>query len=60
MLKTILQRNFVITWAMRWQFIGIDFFENFKVMVIFGRYDGSDVRVIIFGFLQGSVDFIKG
>jgi hypothetical protein len=36
---------------MRGQFIGIDFFENFKVMVIFGRYDSSDVRVIIFGFL---------
>jgi hypothetical protein len=45
---------------MRGQFIGIDFFENIKVMVIFGRYAGSDVRVIIVGFLQGSVDFING
>jgi hypothetical protein len=45
---------------MRGQFIGIDFFENCKVMVIFGRYDISDVRVVVFGFLQGSVDFIKG
>jgi hypothetical protein len=45
---------------MRGQFISIDVFEKFKVMVTFGRYNGSDIRVIIFGFLQGSVDFIKG
>jgi hypothetical protein len=45
---------------MRGQFISIDVFETFKVMVIFRRYNGSNVRVIIFGFLQGGIDFIKG
>jgi hypothetical protein len=45
---------------MRGQFVGIDFFKNLKVMVIFRGYDGSDVRVGILGFLQRSVDFIEG
>jgi hypothetical protein len=29
-------------------------------MVIFRGYNGFDVRVVILGFLQGSVDFIEG
>jgi hypothetical protein len=45
---------------MRGQFVGVDVFENVKVMVIFGGYDGFDVRVVILGFLQGSVDVIEG
>jgi hypothetical protein len=45
---------------MRGQFISIDIFENLKVIVIFRGYDSFDVRVVIFGFLQGSIDFIEG
>jgi hypothetical protein len=45
---------------MRGQFVGVDCFENFKVMVIFRGYDGFDVRVVILGCLQGSVDFVEG
>jgi hypothetical protein len=45
---------------MRGQFVGIGFFENLKIMVIFRGYNGFDVRIVILGFLQGSVDFIEG
>jgi hypothetical protein len=41
----------VITLVMRGQFIGIDVFENLKVMVIFRGFDGFDIRVVILGFL---------
>jgi hypothetical protein len=50
----------MVIWAMRGQFIGVDVFENLKVLVIFRGYDGFDIRVIILGFLQGSIDFIQG
>jgi hypothetical protein len=50
----------VVTWVMRGQFISIDLFKNLQVMVIFRGYNGFDIRVVIFGFLQCSVDLIKG
>jgi hypothetical protein len=44
---------------MRGQFIGIDFFENLKVLVVFMGYDGFDIWFIILWFLRGGVDFIE-
>jgi hypothetical protein len=59
-LKAILQWDSVVTWAMRGQFVGIDFFENLKVLVVFTGYDGFDIWFIILWFVQGGIDFIEG
>jgi hypothetical protein len=59
-LETILQWDLVVTWVIRGQFIGMDFFENVKVLVVFPGYDGFDIWSIILWFLKGSVDFIEG
>jgi hypothetical protein len=59
-LKTILPGNFVVIWAIRWQFIGIDIFKNLKVFAIFMEYNGFDIQFVLLWFLQGSIDFIEG
>jgi hypothetical protein len=45
---------------MRGQFIGIDFFENLKVLVVFTGYNSFVIWFIIFCFLQGGMDFSDG
>jgi hypothetical protein len=41
------------------QFVGIDFFENLKVSVVFMGYDSFNIGFIILLFLQISIDFIE-
>jgi hypothetical protein len=50
----------MVTYVVGGQFVGIDFFEDLKVLMIFTGYDGFDVWFIILWFLQGSIDFIEG